>query len=64
MDTNELTEWGAAENAARLNDIRAVHAGEMTLKDAQAAARRRRLAVGLTAGQASTAVRLYGKRKT
>lgn len=56
MTETERIEWGKAEHHARLADIAAVKAGEISLEEAQSRARKRSRQSGMTPHQAYTAL--------
>jgi len=60
MTREELIEWGRKEDKIRKTDLESVHS-QTNLKIIQDAAKKRRKAVGLSAGQAVLAVTLAQK---
>lgn len=63
MDTPAREAWGDAENAARKADLAEVHAGTLSLRDAQDRATARRRAISVTGWAATNAVVLSNRRK-
>lgn len=55
MTPNEMVAWGRTENATRIKEINECRS-QAELKAAQERTKKRRVAVGLSAGQAAVAV--------
>ena len=64
MTKAELIGWGTVEDKRRKADLAAVHAGTMDFHDVQTSAKERRLAAGLSMGDAMHAIGLAQRMHT